>query len=363
MSIFQHGVWSLGLDFLPDGAVTASNIFDSVANGSTGNVGSAYAATAGKGIRLSNGTAVGRTFQTNASAFYMGFHWRTSGLPGTTNGMLVAYDSTAGSQQFNIGYNSQGQIGFYGAGGQIVSTNLGNPSSAIAVSSSVFVVPNIYNFIEIYGLISATSGVLTLKVNGATAVTFSGNTKKTANAWVNQVFPGNCQGSGVQHDFDNIYILDTTGSSPLDTFLGPGRIQTDGPSGDSATGGLNAWSFTTPQGSDHANAANIPANTAQYNSSSTVGNRMSFTFPSLSVAQVLFLNTWITAEEDAAGVRGITPIYRKGGTDQTGTAINLTTGYGFYNQVSTTDPSTGASWASEVPDAAAGCEIGVQLTT
>lgn len=101
---------------------------------------------------------------------------------------------------------------------------------------------------------------------------------------------------------------------------------------------------------------------SNYNSSATIGQRMSFRFPGLSVAQVLFLNTWINAEEDAAGTRIITPIYRSNNIDQNGSAIGLGTNYTYYSQNSATDPNTNQLWANELPSVAAACEIGVQVT-
>jgi hypothetical protein len=364
MSIFQNGIWSCGFDFLPDGVIAPGGVFDSAANGSTGAVGAIYAAYSGKGFQLQQGSAIGRSLNGNLPSLYTGFHFKAPALPASgVNSIATFYDSVAGGSQFCLGYNPQGQIGFYASGGQISSTSLGQPSSPIVISSAGTLIPATYPFLEIFAHVASSGGALTLRLNGVVVATFIGNTQRTANAWVNQIFWGNNQSSGITNQYDDIYILDTTGPAPFNTFLGPGRLQTDGPTQDSATAGLNTWAFTTPQGSDFANAADIPASVSNYNSSATVGQRMSFRFPNLSTAaQVLFLNTWISAQEDAAGTRIITPIYRSNSVDQSGGAIGLAGGYTYYTQNSITDPNTGQLWANELPSVVAGCEIGVQLT-
>ena len=91
---------------------------------------------------------------------------------------------------------------------------------------------------------------------------------------------------------------------------------------------------------------------------------MSLRFPNLSGDRVLFLNAWISAEQDAAGSRAITPIFRSNNVDQLGTAVSLSNGTFVYsNQASVTDPNTAALWANGTVTAAQNCEIGVETTT
>jgi hypothetical protein len=255
-------------------------------------------------------------------------------------------------------------MGFYSVGG-VQENNIAISGQIGALSAAGTVIPNSYDFWEIAGTINNVSGALTLKKNGVSVLTFSGDTQVTANAYVNRIYFGQSNPGAATiatHYIDDIYILDLTGAAPLNTFLGPGRLQTDGPIGDSSTAGLNAWAYTTPQGTDYGNAASVPPSVSNYNSSATIGQRMSFRFPGLSVTQVLFLNTWINTEEDAAGTRIITPIYRSNNVDQNGSAIGLGTNYTNYSQNSATDPNTNQLWANELASAAAACEIGVQVT-
>lgn len=368
--IFQNGVWTCGLDFLPDGVVAAGGVFDVPAGGA---VAAANARFTGKGVRFNGGNPnngfLGRSFGTNLVSFYCGFALDIESLPGGGNieTFFTAYDTIASSGQFSVGYNGTGQIGLY-QGGLYNGTGSATPISGSTLSSFT-IIPNAYGFVEVYGLINPSAGIITIRYNGNTVLTFTGNTRQTANSSVGRVYLGALNSSGgaaIPHRFDDVYILDGTGSAPLNTFLGPGHIITDGPNADSATAGLNTWAATSPQGTDYGNAANIPPNTAQYNSSGTVGQRMSLRFPPFSPAQAsqcLILNTWYNAELDAAGVRTITPIYRSGTTDQAGAPISLTGTYVYYSQNSILNPATGLNWSQTDLTTVAGCEIGLQVAT
>lgn len=354
--IFYNGVWSCGFDFLPNGAIAAGGVWDQVANVSPG-VSATYARFSGKGLGLQgfSGQYVGRSFGVNLASVIVGFAFVCNNLPSSGVQQIAQfYDSTAGSAQLTLGYNSSGQLGFYtGASG---ATLVGSLSAAGTI------IANSYCYIELVVTIGS-SGSAQCWVNGTEVINYSGNTQTSANAWTNRFYLESSSGSNLM-EFDDIYMLDTTGAAPLNARLGPGRCQTDGPNADSATGGLNAWSYTTPQGTDYGNAANIPANAAQYNYDANVGDRMSFRFPSLSTAKVWFLNTWYSAQEDASGTRTIVPIYRNNAIDQVGpTAVSLGSGYTYYNQPSTIDPNTGNLWEQGTVAAAAGCEIGLKVNS
>lgn len=361
--IFQNGIWTCGWDFIADGFSVPTSVFDTTTGSSFSSgvfannarfTGKAY--TAGGGVNSAGQS--GRSFGTNLITSIVGVAIKVVTLPSgsTINPLITWYDSTAGAIQITLGVNGQGQLGFYTTGGftgSAVSGLLGTLTSSVVVAGS-------YNYYEVFNTTSNTNGVLTLRLNGAQIAAFTGDTQQTANAYHNRIYFGTF---GPDQYYDDCYILDTTGTAPLNTFLGPGRCLTDVPNADSATAGLNTWAFTTPQGTDWGNCANIGPNAAQYNSSGTVGQRMSLRFPAFSnITQCLFLNTWINAEEDAAGVRSITPIYRSGTSDQSGTAISLGAAFVYSNQISTINPANGQTWASQSAANASSCEIGVQVS-
>jgi hypothetical protein len=361
----EQGVWSCGFDFLPDGLQAAGSPFDVIVG--LNNVSASFARFNGKGIQIQAGANFGRSLGTNIPTVIGGFAFQCSVLPPGPNvsEIITLYDSSAGSPQIVLGYNAQGQVGAYSNGGSYSGGDLGIPSGLLgSLSDSGVLLPNAYNFIEFQATIDPIVGVVTIWVNNVQVYTFSGNTQQSTNSFVNQIYYGSSLGNGIQQSYDDLYLLDTTGIAPLNARLTPGRIQTDGPIGDSSTVGLNQWAHTTPQGTDWANAANIPADITQYDSDPTPGDRMSFVYPAISSPKVWFMNTWISAEQDAAGTISITPIFRSNNVDQVGDKISLSNGtYVYANQASSINPSTTLSWYSgSVVDAGA-CEIGVETTS
>lgn len=360
--IFRNqGVWGTGCDFLPTAALVAGGVFDAVLNAP--NVSAAYARFAGKGIQFPTNSYAGRSFGVNLASHIGGFAYMLPSLPtGSIIAVIATWmDTVAGLPQVSLGANAQGALQFYQTGGLGIATVLTNPIGP--ASATGLIVAGAYNMYEFKLTIDPVTGFLQLRINGAVVITFSGNTRTTANSYINQLRVGSLA-ANVLPQMDDLYLLDTTAPVPLNDYLGNGRFQTDGPTQGSATSGLNQWAFTTPAGSDFANAANIPANPAQFNSNATVGDRMSFRFPALTVQKAMFLNAWISALQDAAGTRQITPQYRSNNIDQAGDPISLSNGsYVYSNQASIIDPNTGLLWASEAASVAGACEIGVQTTT
>lgn len=353
----NQGVWSCGADFLPTSALIAGGAFDDVLGAPA--VAATWARFAGKGIQFPSNTYAGRGFNTNLAAHIGGFAYLLPALPvGAALGVIATWMDTA-AVQISLAVDLNGSLRFYQSGGLGVA---GVSSPIGSASAPGVVVPGAYNFYEFKITINTVTGLLELRVNQAVVITFTGNTRTTANSWVNKLRVGSL--STALPQMDDLYLLDTTAPTPLNDYLGNGRVQTDGPNADSSTVGLNNWAFTTPAGSDFANAANIPANVAQYDSSAVLNDRMSFRFPGLSALKVFFMNTWISAEQDAAGTRAITPKYRSNNVDQVGDSISLSNGaYVYSSQPSALDPNTGLPWAVGTSTDAANCEIGVQVTT
>lgn len=365
--IFYNGYFSLGFDFLATGTPTVGGVFDGVTGSPS--IGSTYARYAGQGMQCNgNRVYITKSLHVNLQSMIIGFAFYCSALPsGSTLNMIATwYDATASGSQVTLCYNSQGQLGFYTG-----TSNLNSYGTSLtlvgALSAGGTIVAGSYSYIEALVTVSTSVGVVTAYVNGTQVINNTGlDTQTTTNAWTNAIYLGssNTTGGGTNQYFDDLYMLDMTGSSPFNTFLGPGRIQTDGPSADSATSGLNAWSYTTPPGNDYGCCANIPPNSTEYCYDANVGDRMSFRFPSLSSSKVIALNTWFNVELDAAGTRTIVPIFRNNSVDQVGPSpISLASGYTYYNQPSTIDPNTGSPWASGTVAAAGGCEIGLKVNS
>lgn len=329
--IFQNGVWSMGFDMDP----TAAQIFTQATAGigSTAQTRSSF----GYSWQTGGGTC-GILLNTNLTSIIDGIGLYAGGSLPSTAIVKTWYDATAGAIQVALRVNSTGQLQFFlGAG---TGTPIGSASTAGTI------LPNTWYYLECTVVISATVGFVECKVNGITAITTAAtqNTKSTANAFMNAV---QIVGPTNPCYFDDWYMLDTTGSSPLNTYLGPVQVRGDAPNNNSAVGGRNAYTPTNPTNVNHSNVANIPANTSEYNADSTPGDYDMFRFPALpgSVATVLFTNLWVLTELDTSGARTVKLDTYSNGTDSATAAFSPPTGTPtYYNQVSTVDPHTIAAW-------------------
>lgn len=366
--IFYNGAWWVAPDFLPTSGLLAGGVFDSVSSVFTPpDINPTYARFGGKGIgcAVGLGSWAGRSFGVNLASGYAGFGFNVTSLPASgTIQFATLYDATAGAMQVGLGYNSTGQIGFYSTGG--LPGGGGSAALIGSLSATGTLVVGAYPFIEVFYTIANSGGALTLKVNNSVVISFSGDTQQTANAYASRLILGGI-GNGVAggtHYFDDIYLLDGTGASPFNTFLGNGRAYQQVPTSGSATGGLNAWTATSPQGTDWGNCANIPLNTAQNNAATAAAQRMSLRFGTISASRILGFNSWYSLRESAAGPCTVVPIYRSNSVDQVGpVAVSPGATDTYYNQVSTIDPNTGLPWASGTVAAAYSSEFGLRRDT
>ena len=142
-----------------------------------------------------------------------------------------------------------------------------------------------------------------------------------------------------------------------------GASQGNAASANSAIGGRNAFTPTSPTGVNYSNVANVPASATEYNSDSNPGDYDMFQFPSLpsSVSSVFFTNTWAQLELDVAGSRTVEIDTYSSGTDSASSAFMPNVGTpGLYNKVDVVDPHTSAAWSVA---AAAASERGVKIQT
>lgn len=356
--IFYNGVFSCGWDF----STAPSACGDSFINGG-GVISSSFAFGAGQGIKQS-GSFWGKSFGVNLATTLFGFWYNPSVLPsgGNFETICVWYDSTTGAAQTVLGFNSQGQVQWFRGGNPLG----GVFGTAIGSLSSTLVRINTFQFIEGKTTVNGTTGLVECRIAGnpTPVASFTGNTQATGNAYANRFYVGETIGGGAAVSFDHLYGLDLTGTGDLATYLGPGRVQTDVPSNNSATVGLNQWTPTNPTNVNYTNVGNNPANVAQYNASGTVGQRESYQYPAFTnTTKVFFLSEWFSSEIDAAGVRTLAPSCRSNAVDFFGPAVSLGGSYAYFNQPYTVDPNTSANISAGTVAAAGNIELGVEVAS
>lgn len=213
-----------------------------------------------------------------------------------------------------------------------------------------------WNYLELKVKVDNLDGSWEFKLNGNTVASQTGvdTQQSTAGTYIGLVRIGPTTGFG-EHHFDDLYICNTSGSTNND-FLGDVVVETIFPNANGTT-----TDFTPLSGNNFENVdeANHDGDTT-YNSSNTVGDKDTLDFPSLSASSgsVFGVQTHYTARKEDLGVRGMRDVIRSGGTDYSGTSVNLGNSFRTFSEIHETDPDTSSAWTiSGVNSAEFGYEI------
>lgn len=225
-------------------------------------------------------------------------------------------------------------------GGQLLRVS---DSTGTAIATGTTIVPiNRWVYVELK-VIVGSPGHATVQLNGAPEIASTAGTFGASG--VSQLRFENGSLSGNTH-IDDLVVLDTTGSSPQNTFLGDIRIVTLYPVAD---GSHTAW--TPDTGTDHYSRVNehLIDGDASYVKDATPGDKDSYileTFIGLIYSAQLNLG----ARKGEAAVRQIAPLIRQAGTDYVGATSTLSTDYLFYSWILDNDP-TGSPWLASTINA------------
>ena len=335
MSIFQDGYWATGFDM----DLTAAQLFTQSAGGSA----STSVTPFSFGYAWQTGSAVcGILLNTNLTTLYAGFRVYVQGSIGTSSILCSWYDAAANGTQVSLRVTSTGALQFY------LGSGTGTPIGSASAAGTV--VLNTWVHIQTKVLIAGSSGgSVACYVNGsgtAATSTSSVTTLSTANTWVNAF---QLQGTNPTY-FDDFWMLDNSGSSPFNTYLGIIQVREEAPSANSAvTGGRNNFTPTNPTNVNYTNVGTTPATAAKYNADGTVGDWDQFAFPALpsNVASVLAVNALALLLLDSAGARTVelncSAVSGGTPTDNLGSAFTPGTTATLYLLNNPLDPH-GASW-------------------
>lgn len=228
------------------------------------------------------------------------------------------------------------------------------PATTLLASSTAVYSSTTWHHIEVKATIADSGGAVEIRVDGAVALTYSGDTRQSATgtAGIDRVlWVGS---SSTIQAFDDLYVIDSSGSPS--NFLGDCRINTLAPTSDSAV------QFTKSTGaSNYLCVDEVRQNgDTDYVESSTVTHKDVYGYADLPAAaatihgcQVL---TWMK-KTDAAN-RTVRGLMTSGGVTTTGATVGLTGAYGPVPAIIAADPATGTAWtASGVNGALGGFEI------
>ena len=221
----------------------------------------------------------------------------------------------------------------------------GQGSGTTVLGTNVFAISlNTYHWVEIHYSISTTVGIIEVWVDGTQVLNLTGlNNTQTGQTSFNSIILGleyyTCSGN-----FDDWYILDTTGSYN-NTRLGDSRIETLRPSSDA---GPNDGVPST-SGAHYA-----MVNEMQWNTSnsivlgSTSGNAEVFGMTSLSTAPTTIHGVRVLAvvEKTDGGTLLANAIVKSSGVEADGNSTVLTTSFNHAFNIFEVDPNTNSPWTT-----------------
>ncbi len=263
---------------------------------------------------------------TGYSTIIFGFAFQTSSVASDTR---IIHFQGGGGNRVNLIIVTSG-------GNQVFRlTNLAGTTLATGTTA---LVANTWYFLELKIVVNASTGSVELRINGSSTAEASATNVDTGSTSIDAMQVDSASGQYIY--LDDLYVADTTGTSPTNTFLGDVRIETLFPNGNGAntawTGAYTDWDDGTSADDD-----------TTYVSSSTPGDRETSTLTDLAVSSgsVFAVQTNLIARKDDAATRQIAPVLRIGGVNYDGsTSAGLGASYAPYRQIyDRLDPS-GGGW-------------------
>lgn len=324
-----------------------------------GDLGYKYQATAtavvasSSGTRFSVGSALvmpsGQTTQTvlqkdfTASAkVIMGFAVKMATLSDTVDCLRLFGDGGT-VQHLALRFMTSGAVAVYSSGTQR------------AISAAGLFATGGWYYVEISATVNDSTGAVTVKINGTTALTFTGDTKNAGTSATLDRFTFQNVATTAGLQLDDLYVCDGLGTTNND-FLGDVRIQTLMP-----TGAGSSTQFT-PTGSSNNwdNVDEQPWSASDYNSDSVSGHRDLYAIADLIAGTTgikAVQHNMITRKNDS-GLRQIKTAVKSGASVYTGVAVTVGSADVWAATVRETDPATSAAWTvSGLNALEAGAEI------
>lgn len=286
-----------------------------------------------------------------------------------THTLPSTYTTIIAGFALNISYGGTGAnqcFAFNNSGSEICALNVnqstgklqvwhGAQGTTLVATGTTTINSGSWYYVELKIFINGASSTVEVHLNGV--VEIASTTVNLGSTPTNQIYIGRPNNNPVLQ-YDDLYILDTTGGSPTNTFLGDSRIETLYPSG---AGAHTQW--TPDSGSNYARVnETIADGDTSFVQDSNAGDRDSYAFTNLSVlaGTVYAVQTSMYARKDDVAVRQLCAVARPGSTDRDGATVTLGTSYAFFNEIRETNPDTTAAWLISEVNAS---EFGIKLVT
>jgi hypothetical protein len=263
-------------------------------------------------------------------------------------------DSSTGTDQmsFLFANDGTGTIRVYrGApGGTLIGTVVG-----------AFIGATAWHYIAISGTISATVGTAQVQIDGVLVLNLTGlNNKGSTGSTFDKCCFGSTSGAGggFVMGIDDAYICDSSGSAPLNTFLGDVCAETPMPSADDVV------QFAPSSGANNFSRVNETAmdGDTSYNSSNTPGQQDTFAHAALTgspttIFAVQTVNSW---RKDDVATHTAKAVLKSNATTVFGATVGVASSYAYQKDIFPLDPDTGLPWT---PSGANACKTGYNLVS
>lgn len=231
--------------------------------------------------------------------------------------------------------------------------------TTLATGTTVLSAATFY-YIEVKVIVSDTVGLAEVRINGVLDASYygagsagapTGDTRNGATGVIDGFRVGIVTG-GVGEGtcrHDDLYVVDTTGSAPNNTYLGDVRVEALFPNGNG-----NSSQFVGSDADSTDNYLLVDETTQDgdttYVESSTVGNKDTYTYTDLTpgTGTVFGVQSLLYARKTDAGTRTIKSVARTSATETDSADKTLSTTYLYYPDVRETKPGGGAWTVTDV---------------
>ena len=296
----------------------------------------------GRGWIFNNESAYLSTIIPNASTTVVGFALAAQ-YGDSTNPILVLEDATLSRTspitQVDMRLAADGTFQFTRNGTTIASS----PPFVFTFSTPT---TTAWNYIELKTFINNSTGYVDLRVGGQTFLTATGlDTQYSGNNYVNMVrFQPFASSGAYKIQLDDIYVLDDTGSSPNNTFLGECRIQTQFPT---ANGETNNFSVIGAANNWQAVDETVSDDDATYVRSGVVGSIDDYIMGTVALTGTIYgVQLNLTHRKDDVGTRTITPTIKSSGTFYEGALFPCQSNYTVAQMLWPLEPHANATWTN-----------------
>jgi hypothetical protein len=261
--------------------------------------------------------------------------WPSTSSPASQAGLLSFWDGA--TQQCTLTLETDGSLAL--RSGSRTGTVLAQSSAAAVTFSGT----KTYQYIECDVTINNTTGAVQAWVEGVSVLNQTGlNTRTSANNQTTTLRLGDAVSAGYSIYCEDFYLLDTTGSAPLNAALGDVRVYTVAPNG---AGTSTQW---TPNSGANYQAVDdlAPDEDASYVASHTAGQVDLYAMTDLpaSVTSVYAVGVVTRARKDDVGTRQVAGTVQSNLTDADGATRTLTGSYQTFWDKYELDPNGSAAW-------------------